>query len=64
MKKLFGSSLLAFSLFLCTPGCGEKGPTNVGENADQSDVDAYLAAQAESEAAAEAGAADVEAAAN
>jgi hypothetical protein len=64
MKKLFGSSLLAFSLFLCTPGCGEKGSTNVGENASQSDIEAYQAAQAESQAAAEAGAADVDASAN
>jgi hypothetical protein len=63
MKKLFGSSLLAFSLFLCTPCCGEKGSTNVGENADQSALEAYQAAQAESEAEAEAGAAEVGAAA-
>lgn len=64
MKKAFGSSLVAALLILGTTGCGDKGPVNVGADADQSAIEAYQAAQAESEAQAEAGAAEIEGAAN
>lgn len=64
MKKVFGSSLLVVFLLVSAPGCGDKGPVNVSEDASQSDVDAYLAEQARGEQEAEAGASEINAATN
>jgi len=48
-KLTLGLALSAF-MFSCT-GCGEAKPTNVSENAEQSDIDEYKAMIAAEEAA-------------